>query len=569
MSENLKSIADSIKNAKSAKNKKNKFLPEDCPVVPLGTKRGIYYYIDSLGQFRELKDKEHQRTILLGLFGNNINYLKIHYARKNEDGETKGWRPELIGEDLMAECANKGVWEPFERVRGAGCWIDDEDQFVIHCGDLILQGDTEINPGVCGAFVYPSEPARQRPWESDVGPQEIKPLLALIKTWAWRRPDIDPMLLLGWIGAAFIGGALRWRPLVWLSGDRGTGKSTLQEVINCVFNNSILSVSDPTPAAIFQKIGFSSLPVALDEMEPEADSKKVQSIIKLARQACSGGVILRGSAEGNASEFKARNCYLFSSILVPALLPQDRSRMAILELDRISGTPPRINRKELSLIGRKIFSRMIKNWENFLINMDKLRIGFSGLEFDSRGCDQFGTLIAAADVLLHDDPMTDDDVSEICELMQGVIEAEKFDNDSNHIQCRDHLLTSILDTYRDGRKRSVGDWIAQAAGRDNTNKSEDPDNAHKTLAAIGIKVDMEDIDGARVKCLFIATKHQGLEKIFKETDWAGGVWTQAFRRFSGAKAYNTRRFGGVASKCTVVPIDEILGKEEKNSNQLL
>lgn len=556
------SIKKSIQNAKPAKSKKNLYLPDSCPVIPLGTKKGTYYYIDSLGQFRELRDKEHQRTILMGLFGNKIDFVRTgKYARRNEDGDVSGWKPELVAEDLMAECAARGVWEPFEKVRGTGCWLNDDNSIVVHAGDKILIDGAEFNPGVCGSYVYPSEPARQRPWDKDVKPTEIKPLLDLLKTWAWRRPQIDPMLLLGWIGAAMVGGALKWRPLMWLSGNRGTGKSTLQDVINSVFNKSILSVSDPTPAAIFQKIGFSSLPVALDEMEPETDNRKVQAIIKLARQACSGGVILRGSAEGNASEFKARNCYLFSSILVPPLLPQDRSRMAILELDSISGTPPIINRKNLSEIGSKIYARMIKYRENFNSNMESLRQAFSKMDFDSRGCDQFGTLIAAQDVLLKDYPMTSDDVDEICDLMKDVIDAENFDSDSNQVQCRDHLLTSTLDTYKDGRKRAIGDWIAQAAGYTSTEKSENVSEASKTLAAIGLKVDEETIGTVKMKFLYIATNHQGLAKIYKDTPWAGGVWTQAFRRFKLSKPYNTRRFGGVASKCTAIPISEILGEE--------
>lgn len=562
MEENVKSIAEAIITAKPVAGKKSKFLAEDCPVQPLGTKKGTYYYIDSLNQFRELKDKDHQRTVLLGLFANKVAFLQQgKYARRNEDGDVTGWKPEVIAQDLMAACADKGVWEPFEKVRGSGVWLDDDDKIIVHCGDKLYRNGQLINPGVCGSYVYPCEPARQRPADSEVKPREIEPLMTLLKTWAWRRPDIDPLLLLGWIGAASIGGALKWRPLMWISGDKGTGKSTLQDVLSYVFSGSLLSVSDPTQAAIFQKLGYSSLPVALDEMEPEPDQRKNQGIIKLARQACSGGVVLRGSAEGNASEFKARNCYLFSSILVPPLLAQDRSRMAILELDRISGTPPRLNRKDLALIGSKILRRMIDNFDLFVNNIEKLRIAFAKVDFDSRGCDQFGTLIAAADILLHDYEMTGDDVSSYIESMKDVVAAEKFDNDANNVACANFLLTSVLDTYKDGRRRSVGDWIAQAAGRDNTNKSEDPDNAHKVLAAIGLKVEDTDIAGTQTKCLFIATKHQGLAKIFIGTQWQDGVWTQAFRRFNNAGAYNTRRFGGVASKCTYVPLDEILGKE--------
>lgn len=558
MKKELNDIKGSIKNAAPITQKK-KYLPSSCPVTPLGTKKGMYYYIDALGQFRELRDKDHARLYLQGLLGSNIDFMTKEYGKTNSDGIVNGWKPDEFAKDLMAECASRGVWEPFERVRGAGCWLDDDGNIVIHSGDEVSINGHVQAPGLSGAYVYPSEPPRQKPWNKPVKPEELEELNALLKTWAWRRPDIDSLLLLGWIGAAFIGGALKWRPLMWLTGDRGTGKSTLQDVLNCLFNNSILSVSDPTPAAIFQKIGFSSLPVALDEMEPETDNKKVQNIIKLARQACSGGVILRGSAEGNASEFKARNCYLFSSILVPALLPQDRSRMAILDLKEISGTPPRINRKELSIVGQKIFRRMIDKRDDFYANMENLRICFSKLGFDSRGCDQFGTLIAAAEVILHDYPMTSDDVIEMGEMMKEVIEAEQYDNDSNHIQCLNFLLTSTCDTYRDGRKRTIGDWIAQAAGLDSSESADTRENAQKVLAAYGLKVDKECVNNEMVECLIVATKHQGLAKVFEKTQWADGVWTQAFRRFKGAQPYNTRRFAGVASKCTIIPLDEIYG----------
>ncbi len=566
MKKQLNSIKDSIKNAAPVTAQANKFLPKNCPVTPLGTKKGMYYYIDALGQFRELRDKDHGRLYLLGLLGPAVDFTTKEYPRRNAEGDVSGWKPEEFGQDLMAECATRGVWEPFERVRGAGCWLDDDDNIVIHSGNQVNIGGHVQNPGLCGAYVYPSEPPRQKPWEGTAKPKDIEELYALLKTWAWRRPEIDPMLLLGWIGAAFVGGALKWRPLIWLTGNRGTGKSTLQEVINCIFDNSILSVSDPTPAAIFQKVGFSSLPVALDEMEPETDNKKVQNIIKLARQACSGGVILRGSAEGNASEFKARNCYLFSSILVPALLPQDRSRIAILDLKEISGTPPRINRKELSAIGQKIFRRMIDKREDFAINMENLRIEFAKLGFDSRGCDQFGTLIAAAQVILYDDPMTSDDIAEMGEMMKEVIEAEQYDNDSNEVQCLNHLLTSTCEAFKDGRKRSIGDWINQAAGLENTECStgaiteDTKDAANKVLSTYGLKVANEYLSGdSMTQCLLVATSHQGLAKVFKETAWAEGVWTQALRRLKGAQPYKTRRFGGVASKCTFIPIQSIIG----------
>ena len=149
-------------------------------------------------------------------------------------------------------------------------------------------------------------------------------------------------------------------------------------------------------------------------------------------------------------------------------------------------------------------------------------------------------------MILHDYQMTSDDIAEICDQMKEVVEAEKYDNDSNHIQCANYLLTSTMETYRDGNKRSIGDWIAQAAGRENTQGSEAPEFAHKALATIGLKVEELDLgSGVKYKCLCIATKHQGLAKVFDKTPWQGGVWTQAFRRFPQAQPFSTRRFGGV------------------------
>ena len=145
--------------------------------------------------------------------------------------------------------------------------------------------------------------------------------------------------------------------------------------------------------------------------------------------------------------------------------------------------------------------------------------------------------------------------------MKEVIAAEQYDNESNEIQCLNHLLTSLCDSYKDGRKRTIGDWVSQAAGIDNTESNEGgADNANKVIAAYGLKVDNEYLSGDKMtQCLLVATKHQGLAKIFKETAWAEGVWTQALRRLKGAQPYKTRRFGGVSSKCTIIPMDSIIG----------
>lgn len=563
MVDRLSGIAENIQNAQEVDDDvlSDDFLPANCPVVPLGTKMGSYYYMDAMQQFRELKDKDHSRLIIQGLFGTHVEVLSQgDYARYSKKGSVDGWKPDEWAKSLMAACAVKGVFEPFEKVRGAGAWLDDDDQIVIHSGSRIFINNQSFKPGVYGSYIYPAEPQRQSPAVTLLDDGEADELLQLFKTWNWQRPDLDPYLLYGWIAAASIGGALSWRPLMWITGDKGTGKSTLHDVINGIFGNSLLSVSNTSPAGIWQKVRYSSLPVAVDEIEAEEDGRKAQAVIALARQACSGGVILRGSSEGVASEFKARNCYLFSSILIPPLMSQDRSRMAILELGRIGGTPPKINKPHLAQLGSKLLKTMISRFDVFKQNLEVISVALREQGVPSRSCDQFGTLIAAVDTVLRPRELTVQDCSFWLPRLKPLLVKEKYDNENDNVACSQHLLTSLCDVYRDGKRRTIGDFIAEAAGLENSKNSqptdEDQKEANKILSSYGLRVVADRSSGD--KFLYLANNHQGLNKLFFGTRWQGGVYRQSLLRYQGSEPVNTMRFGGMTSKCIRLPLDKLL-----------
>ena len=76
-------------------------------------------------------------------------------------------------------------------------------------------------------------------------------------------------------------------------------------------------------------------------------------MLKLMRIASSGGLMLRGGDRHNPVEFRARSCFLFSSINTPPLRPQDLSRMAILRSTGCLGQPsPDLDARSLSVVGR-------------------------------------------------------------------------------------------------------------------------------------------------------------------------------------------------------------------------
>jgi hypothetical protein len=118
-------------------------------------------------------------------------------------------------------------------------------------------------------------------------------------------------------------------------GLEATGKSTLQKALEHLLDGGALHTADATEAALRQLLKQQTLPVLFDELEANEDNRRAKAVIGLARLASSGGDAHRGGQDHEGHAFKAKTCFLFSSILLPPLLQQDRNRLAILELEKI------------------------------------------------------------------------------------------------------------------------------------------------------------------------------------------------------------------------------------------
>lgn len=532
------------------------------PIVPLGVHGDAFHYLDANRQLRTLTSRDHQRLGLLGLFGTQTSLLYRYFPRTDRKGETTGWRPEEVAELLMRECSARGIWNGAERERGPGAWTDREGGLVLHCGDAILYGGQWQPPGaIYGRHVYPAAPSMPRPSEEIAatgagGPAET--LLDILRTWQWKRPSTDPEILLGWICAGMIGGALDWRPMCWITGGAGTGKTTLQKLLGLVFDGALVAVTDSSEAGIRQKLGKASLPVALDEQEAEEDNRKQLAVIKLARQAASGGVVLRGGASHQGAEFQARSCFLFSSILVPPLSPQDRSRMAILELEPLAGVnPPALEPARLAVIGAALRRRLIDQWPRMAGTVQAYRLALASQGHSSRGADQFGTILASLDLAIADAPPDSDTLDEWADRLRPSDE-EASEESTDQYACIYRLLTSPVDVYRGGKKKTVGEWVGQAVGK---SENQDSAEAAEALAVLGLRMAREDGRW----WLAIANKHQGLEALFHGSKWAGtsgtmGVWVQSLRRLPEAKPVKAR-FAGLQLRATAVPLDYVMPDE--------
>lgn len=568
-------------------------LPAGCPVVPCGKTGQLCHYLDEAGQLVSLKPgTEHGRGHIENLFGRQSHLLATeaywpkYSAKVDNEGNRiiDGFKAEVAARVLMSACAHEGILDLQGRVRGRGAWRAPDGELVIHHGDKVYRtgsapGFAWEDPGKVDGFIYPAAQAMPRPEINPVDDSAGVELLKILRCWHWERPKIDPYLLCGFIAHAPFGGACDWRSMLWVTGDRATGKSTLEKkLLQWLFEGMSLRTHQATEAAIRQVLGNQTLPVFFDEIEADANNDRARKVIELARLASSEGVIFRGGADHRATEFVARSCFYFSSILVPPMMPQDRSRMAILELKPIpaEAREPMIERQRILDLGAQIRRRVIDQWHRFDATLAAYRRALAGVGHSGRGADQFGTLLAFADLLLYDGPEPEPAaLADWADTLKASDLAEVADSASDSEEACQFLTGCMLQLRGGDEPRPISRFLERGMGRSGLDQG-DTDRARDTLENHGLKLVVATDTGAREPKaaerpthLAIANSHDALARLFsqsagkREQRWADGVWSQTFGRVEGAvKRVQVKFAGDRGRKATLVPIGALLDQEE-------
>lgn len=566
-----------------------KALAPDCPVVPVGYAGTTFFFLNPHRQLIEMTKGSFGAEGIRLLFGEKQDWLWVHFPKFNEKtGVQSGWKADRCAEALIAAAMKKRQFEPLEVQRGLGGWRTDDGKLVLHCGSAVLIDGEEHDPGFVGGYLYSAARSSAKPAAKPAGDEDrkgqrdtINGLLSLFDQWNFLdgpgstgdeedlarcfAADIDgsghklaSLLMLGWMAAARCGGALRYRSLIWVTGDAGTGKSTLQEAMQAIMGGDLIKASDPTPAGIWQTLGLSSRPVMIDEAEPDAMSRKMMDIIKLARQAATGGLVLRGSAGHNATQFMAQSAFLFSSIIVPPMLSQDISRFAILDLGPLGKRKGvKLDKAQLAHAGRIIQRRLVDNWHRWEETLEAYRMALAEQGHDPRGCDQYGTLLAMVDMMRGDELADNDTIGMLAKALNFETMNDGNYRATNAEAMLNHLISTPLDVFRGGTRMTIGHLVAIGAGIKKTDTSSQSDasprGCQEALAAWGIYIDgfesgSPSRTGSKAR-IILPNGAAGLYRLFAKSMWHGepgapGGWAQAMRRLPGAKKESSSRFGG-------------------------
>lgn len=504
-------------------------------VGPLGYDHDDYFFLPrTKGQILSMKATELASAQNLYQLGNLADYGRVLGNPELKPAEMVA----TVAPMLVDMCHKLGTYEP-NKVHGAGAWkvsggvYVNTGRAVYDTGKRVMLDHREVE--VDGYFVKD-----RSCYDLDAVPLSNKDANKLIQICAmpkWKRP-ISGTLLAGWLVVAPFGGALRWRPHIFITGPKGAGKSTIVEmVVEEVLGRSALRQDGgSTEAGLRQAVGNSSSPIVMDEFEGEVrrDAEEVGRILFWARKASSGGVVVKANGR-----FRAKSCVCFAAInpLVSQGADADRITLLELEVSRGIGAEEHYN-KLLDLIhetltpeyANALMRRTVDNIDALLHNCEVFSKHAARILKSKRDGDQFGPMLAGAYMLHATGQVTDEKAEEYCARQDwSWVYDQKEGTDSERLMRR--ILNSMVEyTMLD---RTVRMPVSELIGRV-VRGEQDAADAAKSLARHGMAVKDE--------WLCVANTDDGLSYLLKDTPWT--VYRSSLQRLEGVTTDGkTMRFG--------------------------
>lgn len=572
-------------------------MPPECPVKILGKKGNTVYAVSATGDLMAIERWDHPTlTMLFAPYPNYMLWAWPAYGKEKKGDPENNIPPqppkvERLARDkcvqcLISEAGRRGIFDPADQSRGRGGWKTADGEFVWHSGRelwmtrfaqkgkaLEAAAMQTARPSEYQGYFYAQDSAIIEPWQAPIGYMDspAHKIMTYLQTWNWERKWLDAVLYLGWIATAFMGAALEERPIIVVTGGRGVGKSQLHAITKAIFGRALYSTANTTAAGIYQNIKSDSRPVMVDEFEARARGEKEQSIIELARQAYSGAKLYRGGQNHDGVEFELRCSFGFSAIILPPMSVQDRSRMAILNLRKLEieeGSSEPVVSEEM---GRMLLRQIMDSWHDFNGRiLPRWRKLLHEAKFDARMIDTYGTLLAAAELLLTEQGMVaagfPDNLGDgmiyapaLIEQIQHATKAEIADQEEKWETVLDKLLSARHDNWKSGEKPTVGDTLERFEKANVAEYGIDLAEARHRLNITGLSV-IEAGKKTQGYALAVPRSHDELDKIFERTEFRDGNWFAALKqapdgivpaRFVGS----TVKIGYAAKHCLLVDMD--------------
>jgi len=532
-------------------------------------KNDVYFYSRKMKQVISARRRDLKSEMI------PLAPLEWWQREFNADGHggQQAWRD--MAQNWMMRAAEVAGFYSGETERGRGAWIDG-GRIVYHFGDHLMVDaqQTELGPLPDSKYCYS---IRNTMPSIDVEPLSDEEGLAILKiaqAFRWQKEASGP-LLAGWCALAPLGGALQWRPHIWINGGPGAGKTTvLGRFVKPLMNGTAIFVDGGTTAAgVRARLDSDALPILFDESETTSDKEaiKLKEILTMARGAASesGAVTLKGTATGGYITTTIRSMFCLSSIAVAIERQADYERFTILTLrpkkEGVSGKEAAAQwdaiDKSLSEMGhnsdlpRRLMRRSVDLMPTTLANIKTFSRAAAEKFGSQREGDQYGALMAGAWSLVSKKLASPESARKMLDRYDWNDYLENAEEESSG-----KVLSTILQQMirvNGTLTLNMYELLTIACGARKDVASLDANAALDIMKRHGVTI--KECEGKQFLC--VSNNPQELLRMIKDTPYHTDLRSHLLL-CKGARKFGTVRFGVGTQKCVGIPLDCIVGEDE-------
>jgi putative DNA primase/helicase len=464
-----------------------------------------------------------------------------------------------------------------EIVRGAGAWIE-KGQLVINTGNsLIINGKEEELYQSNTEYVYEKNSKMPYSVTDPLSIDDASRIMDVVNLLDFHDPA-HAMMLAGWILLAPFGGALGWRPHVWLTGAKGAGKSHIMEkiVYPMVSAYGLKALGSSSSAGIRQGLGSCSKPVMIDEAEADTIKKRetIEDVLSMARQASSGAEnsadILHGTQDGSGMNWVVKSMFFFASIGPALNHSADKSRVSLLKLKTPRKNDEKIRAENFKKLekaeeiityewAKSFHSRTLSLWPELIRCIGIFQEQAASVMGTRRDGDQYGALFAGAYMVTHDKAPIASEAKAFLDQFELLINEDPVDKEDEEL-CLDEIMSYKMQIG--DNKISIGVWLRLFFSRYNTVFDREDYDDLTGIDEKKIKRELEDHGikpDAKKNEVHIALGHPVLQKILRTTPWAD-TYGEIIERvdYYVGKSTGSGQFGSLKKRFKSFKMEEML-----------
>jgi len=448
-----------------------------------------------------------------------------------------------------------------DRLLGTGAHYDN-GRVVVNTGLGVCtpSGDWSTYEAYTGHNTYTRSPHElvlgDKPWSVE----ESQYFLDQLRTFTFDSP-FAYYAIAGYCALSPFASMLRRRPHIWITGQKGEGKSVLlKDLIYATTGEGYTVYKEglTTEAAFRQTLKRDNRPIINDEFEinRREDQSIIDGVLTLSRIAYAGESVSKGTSNQQGISFTTKIMFCFASINVNIRNDADRSRIVVCRMQQ-----SRDRMKSIRNIDG-LRGRMFRRLESVNANIDLAHILIEDAGYSSRDADTHAPFLAAYWMMLNDTTFGEGNDYMLGEMKEAVTTIGKSDE---RITDEDRIIIRILQErirFEGGTETTVARMLVE---RDDMQKL-----VHdKELQNFGIRRTkapdrIKRADGLDVLC--IVSKHDSISKMLADMSFAN--YREVLKRNSAYIGTEKMSIGGVSTTSMIFRWDMIENKYLKDAEEL-